>query len=91
MILKGHICIKDEALLAELETLKYSFDHQQRRILIPKDVMKNKFKVKSPNMADALIMAVSLIGEIKDKQDSCYVPRRVNPPDDNLFAMAGVM
>jgi phage terminase large subunit len=90
MILKGHICIKDDVLLNELETLRYTFDHNQRRILIPKDVMKVKFKIKSPNVADALIMAVSLIGEELDKQDRQYAPVSRNTSDDNLFAIAGV-
>lgn len=88
MILKGHICIKDDELLAELETLRYTFDHNQRRILISKDKMK-KEGVKSPNLADALIMAVSLIGEVKQEQDNYYRPRPTNQ-NDNLFSIAGV-
>ena len=32
MLLKGHIHIKDEGLLEELETLRYEYDHNQRRI-----------------------------------------------------------
>jgi hypothetical protein len=89
MILAGHICIRNDDLLAELETLRYTFDHNQRRILISKDKMR-KDGVKSPNLADALIMAVSLIGEIKDKQDNMYRPVQRASADDNLFALAGV-
>jgi phage terminase large subunit len=89
MILAGHICIRNDDLLAELETLRYTFDHNQRRILISKDKMR-KDGVKSPNLADALIMAVSLIGEIKDKQDNMYRPVQRVSADDNLFGIAGV-
>ncbi len=92
MILKGWICIPSQAIRDELETLKYTFDHQQRRILIPKDVMKAKFKIKSPNLADALIMAVSLVGEIKEQQDEQY--NQGNQPsfskEENLFKTASI-
>lgn len=91
MMLKGHICIKDDEMLNELETLRYTFDHQQRRVLIPKDVMKSKFQVKSPNLADALIMAVSLVNEELAAQENQYRPKQVNRQDDNLFGIAGVM
>jgi predicted transcriptional regulator len=89
MILDEHICIPDEGLLNELETLRYEFDHNQRRILISKDRMK-KDGVKSPNMADALIMAVSLIDSIKTSQDQMYQARPTRRENDNLFAIAGV-
>ena len=89
LIGKGHICIKDNALIEELETLRYKFDNNQRRILISKDEMK-KTGVKSPNMADALIMAVSLIDDTTTSQDTQYVNRRQSTPDDNLFGIAGI-
>lgn len=89
MILKGHICIKDELLLAELETLRYTFDHNQRRILISKDKMR-KEGVKSPNLADALIMAVSLVGEVKEAQESQYRPFNRQQESDSLFTIAGI-
>lgn len=89
LILKGHIRITDDELLAELETLRYTFDHNQRRILISKEKMK-KEGVKSPNLADALIMAVSLIGDVQQEQNVQYRPRYNQSQNDNLFAIAGV-
>lgn len=86
---KGHIAITQDALIKELTTLRYTFDHQQRRILISKDQMR-KDKVKSPNQADALIMAVSLIGEVKEGQDSQYVKRNTTSPEESLFTIAGI-
>ena len=90
MILKGHLAITQPDLIKELCTLKYIFDHQQRKILISKQMMRDKFKIKSPNQADALIMAVSLVGEVKAKQDSQYYPMPKQYQDDNLFAIAGI-
>lgn len=90
MILKGHICIPQEELLDELETLRYQYDNYQRKILISKDTMRSKYKVKSPNMADGLIMATSLVGEIKARQDNQYSPMYHKKQTDNLFAIAGI-
>lgn len=90
LLLKRHLCIIDDALLNELETLRYEYDNQQRRILVSKDKMK-RLGVKSPNMADALIMAVSLIETIKTQQDNQYghvITRK--PQSDNLFEIAGI-
>ena len=88
LIGKGYIHIEDTALLEELETLRYTFDHNQRRILISKDKMK-KDGFKSPNMADALIMVVSLIGEVTSEQDNMYLPKH-KTVQENLFGIAGV-
>jgi hypothetical protein len=92
LLSSGHLCLRDPKLIEELLTcFKYTFDHYQRRILIPKDMMKTKFKVKSPNKADALIMAVSLIGQVKEKQNRQYEPQVAQyGKDDNLFNIAGV-
>jgi len=90
MLLQGHLHITDEALLEELGTLRYEYDHNQRRILVSKEKMK-KQGFKSPNMADALIMAVSLIDGIKKEQDTKYVGmRRSKSRSDNLFDIAGI-
>jgi phage terminase large subunit len=90
MLIKGHICLKDNRIIEELQTIRYTFDHNQRRILVSKDKMR-KDGFKSPNLADAVIMAVSLVGEVKQKQDRQYVPKRSEySPDDNLFQLAGV-
>lgn len=72
LVEKGHIVITDEETIRELCTLRYKYDNYQRKILISKQVMKDKFKVKSPNRADALIMAISLIGEIDYQQQEQY-------------------
>ena len=89
LILKGHIRITDDELLAELETMRYTFDHNQRRILLSKDKMR-KEGVKSPNLADALIMCVSLIGEVTIAQENYYRPKHSFSHDDNLFSIAGI-
>lgn len=90
MLLQGHIHIDDEALLEELATLRYEYDHNQRRILKSKDKMK-KEGVKSPNMADALIMAVSLIEGVKSAQENQYGSiRQRRQQSDNLFQIAGI-
>uniref|UniRef100_A0A6M3JYZ8 Putative terminase n=1 Tax=viral metagenome TaxID=1070528 RepID=A0A6M3JYZ8_9ZZZZ len=91
MILKGHLKLKTQELLNQLETaFRFTFDHYQRRILIPKDVMRNKYKIKSPNLADCLLMAVSLIGEVKQKQDSGYNLQPAYYSAGNEFQSAGI-
>jgi phage terminase large subunit len=90
MLLKGQLCFIDSGLLDELETMRYEFDNQQRRILVSKDKMKRQ-GVKSPNMADALIMAVSLIDSVKTEQDNQYGHIRARKAQtDNLFDIAGI-
>jgi len=90
MLLQDHVCLKDQKTIDELLTLKYEFDHQQRRVLVSKDKMR-KLGVKSPNRADACIMAISLIGEAKQKQDEQYEPKHVPlSSEDNLFQIAGI-
>jgi phage terminase large subunit len=87
---KGWIQIQDEGLMQELMTLRYKFTNDGRKILISKEEMRKK-GVKSPNMADALLMAASLIGEVREEQDNRYRSNRpVSYADDNLFAIAGV-
>ena len=92
MLADGHLNIKDAKLIEELLTaFKYTFDHHQRRILIDKKIMKEKYKIKSPNRADSLIMAVSRIGDIKEKQNRQYEPNMQQyAQDDSLFKIAGV-
>ena len=90
MLMDGHLHIMDDALIDELMTIKYTFDHNQRRILVSKEKMRSD-GFKSPNMADALIMAVSLIGTVKDQQDEQYQPRQeVYSKDGSLFNIAGI-
>lgn len=92
MINDGHLHLKDEGTCNELLTLKYKYDHQQRKVLISKQEMKLKFQIKSPNKADALIMAVSLVGEIRMDQEEQYYPRHPQTySEGNLFETAGVL
>lgn len=91
MILKGWICITDEETIRELCTLKYTYDHYQRKILLSKEKMRTKFQIKSPNLADALIMAVSQIGEIRYDQEQMYqVKQPAYSKETNLFNNAGI-
>jgi len=90
MLLDGHMALNNDALIKELLTMKYTYDHQQRKILISKEMMRSKFKIKSPNMADALIMAVSLIEAIQSEQTVGWRPKQQAAPDCNLFEVAGI-
>lgn len=89
LVLKGHISLTDEELCSELSTLKFKYMSDGRRILISKDEMR-KDGIKSPNLADALIMAVSLIDNVKAKQDRQYQSLPVISAEDNLFKLVGV-
>ncbi len=89
LILKGHIRLKSKELIAELETLRFTFDHNQRRILVSKEKMR-KDGIRSPNLADSLIMCCSLIGSVIQKQESQYFPQAQYYKEDNLFLNAGV-
>jgi hypothetical protein len=91
LILKEHISLTDEELCSELSTLKYKFMGDGRRILVSKEEMR-KEGIKSPNLADALIMAISLIGEVKQKQDMQYnfYTQPQYYKEDNLLKTAGV-
>jgi hypothetical protein len=86
---KGWIAIPDEGLIQELMTLKYKFSNDGRRILVSKEEMR-KQGIKSPNMADACLMAASLINEIKSNQDIQYRQVRIESKEENLFSIAGV-
>jgi phage terminase large subunit len=90
MVAKGHLVITQEELIRELCTLRYTYDHNQRKVLISKDKMR-KDGVKSPNLADSLIMAVSLVGEINYKQMQQYETRQPQySKEDSLLQIAGV-
>lgn len=89
-IVKGHRHVKTQKAIDEMLTLKYGFDHNQRRILVSKDKMR-KDGIKSPNIADSIIMAESLIGQVKQKQDRQYQSNvQQYAAEDNLFKLAGV-
>lgn len=90
MFRKHHLAITHIPLMKELCTIKYTYDHQQRKVLVSKDKMR-KEGIKSPNLADALIMAVSLIGDVKAKQDNQYAVRKPQYcPEENIFGLAGI-
>ena len=89
-ILKGHFALREEKTCQELLTLRYTFMPDGRKILISKEKMR-KEGIKSPNKADALIMAISMIGEVKERQDRQYeVVMPTESKEDNLFKLAGV-
>jgi hypothetical protein len=53
--------------------------------------MRKQFDIKSPNLADALVMAVSQIGEINYQQQEMYQTKQPQyAKEDNIFTMAGV-
>ena len=92
MLVNGHIHLHDAGLIKELKNaIRFTYDHQQRKILISKQIMKEKFNEKSPNKADCVIMVVSLIGNVKQIQEAKY-NRYSNQqaPESNLFESAGI-
>jgi len=89
MVMKGWISIPFENVIEELTTLKFTFDNHQRRILISKEKMRRD-GFKSPNIADAIIMAVSLIGEIRYDQERQYVTRPQYSREDSILGLAGL-
>lgn len=90
LVLKGHVAIPDEALVQELMSLRFKFTNDGRRVLVSKDEMR-KLGIKSPNMADAALMAVSLIGAVKEAQERQYAPKFTQyDKEENLFKLAGV-
>lgn len=91
MVTKGWLTITDEETIRELCTLKYTYDHYQRKILLSKEKMRTKFNIKSPNLADALVMAVSHIGEVRYNQEQQYqIKQPAYSKDSNLFVSAGI-
>ncbi len=71
MFMKGYLCIKDERTIAELQTIKYEFDHNQRRLLVSKDKQR-KDGIKSQNLCDAVFMAASLTEDVQKRQSHKY-------------------
>ncbi len=69
LVTKGHLALRSDKLISEMLSLKYTFDNNQRRILVSKDVMRKK-GFKSPNLADAGIFAASCIfNTVKPNQE----------------------
>lgn len=91
---KGHLYIGEsdnKKLIDEMcGNIRYTFDNYQRRILISKEQLRSK-GIKSPNLADSLIMAISLIDEksvIEDKYCNNNQPQYAKEGD--LWTIAGV-
>lgn len=90
MITKGWLSGLDDELCEELMTLKFVYQTDGRRILVSKEVMRAE-GIKSPNLADALLMAISLIGEINYKQLNQYSYSQPQySKDTNLFELIGI-
>jgi hypothetical protein len=92
MIIKGWLSGLDDEICEELMTLKFIYQTDGRRILVSKEVMRSE-GIKSPNLADALIMAVSLIGEINYKQlgqNNFNYRQPQYSKECNLFEQAGI-
>ena len=92
MLMNHHIHLHDLGLIKELKnSIRFTYDHQQRKILISKKIMKEKFNEASPNKADALIMAVSLIDKVEKIQGNQYRHQQnMQAPEENLFMSAGI-
>jgi hypothetical protein len=86
---KGWIAIPFDDVVEELMTLRFKFMSDGRRILVSKEEMR-KQGYKSPNLADALMMAMSLIGDVKAAQDRFYMPQRTQYKERSLFEIARV-
>jgi hypothetical protein len=92
MVTKGWLSGLDDELCEELMTLKFVYQTDGRRILVSKEKMRAE-GIKSPNLADALLMAVSLIGEINYKQlgqNNFNYRQPQYSKECNLFEQAGI-
>lgn len=89
MVQKGWIQIKFEEAIQELMTLRYRYLNDGRKILVSKEEMRKK-GFKSPNVADSLIYAISLIGTVKETQDRQYVTLPKYSKEGNLFELGGI-
>lgn len=90
-LVRGHRCVKDPKTIEELLTaFKYTFDNNQRRVLWSKEKLRSE-GIASPNRGDACIMAESLIGTVKEKQDRQFQPNITQySKEDNLFGIVGI-
>ena len=92
MIVKNWLSGLDDEICEELMTLKFVYQTDGRRILVSKEKMRAE-GIKSPNLVDALIMAVSLIGEINYKQlgqNNFNYRQPQYSKECNLFQQAGI-
>lgn len=88
-VAKGWIRIHDESVIQELMTLRYTYTNDGRRILLSKEKMRNE-GIASPNLADALLMAVWVAQDVKAFQETQYVDFNPHTKEENLFSIAGI-
>ncbi len=90
MIAAGRMIGLSEDVCQELLQLRYTYKPDGRRILISKEKLRAE-GVKSPDRADSLLMAVSLIGSVRDKwerryhQQPAYASEKWNPFENDDF------
>lgn len=56
---KGWLCVRTPEVINDLARLRYTYNRNGQKMMIPKEVMRSK-GVKSPDYADALMMCVWL-------------------------------
>jgi len=62
----GLISIPDEVnLITQLSTIRYDTQSDKRMFIVSKEVMKNRYRVKSPDYADSLMLAFMEIEPVK--------------------------
>jgi len=89
MINKGFIKLTQDELIQELTTIRYRYTNDGRKMLIPKEEMRKKGFL-SPNLADALIMAVSIINKTQRKQARQYRNFNNYSQEESLYGLAGI-
>ena len=76
MIQKGYLkLLNDPKLIDELMTIKFKFNNKGQRQIVSKDDMR-KEGLKSPDMADSLMMAVSICDKPVKRQ--MFMPEEVH-------------
>lgn len=72
MIEKGYLKIyNSHALIDQLLTIRYKYTSKGQKAIIPKDEMR-KDGIKSPDMADALMMAISCVNKAEVRKE--FIP-----------------
>ena len=77
---KGQIKLLNDMKLADqLGTIRYAYKNNQEKYILSKKILKDKYKVKSPDCADALMMAVW--GKDLDAEERVQVGRQSRLPE----------
>jgi hypothetical protein len=72
MIEKGYLkLLNSHALIDQLLTIRYKYTSKGQKAIISKDEMR-KEGIKSPDMADALMMAISCISKAGQRKE--FIP-----------------